>query len=50
MKFAWHKNINNFTAWNSAQIEEVHLNEYREMFDEDESAVEFDIYSIDPDN
>ena len=50
MKFAWHKNINNFTAWNSAQIEEVHLNEYWEMFDEDESAVEFNIYSIDLDN
>ena len=49
MKFAWRKNIDNFTAWNSAQIE-IHLNEYREMFDEDKSAVEFDIYSIDLDN
>ena len=46
MKFAWHKKINDLSALNSAQIEEVHLDddldEYREMFIADKWAVEFD--------
>ena len=47
MKFAWRKKINDLTALNTAQIEEVHLDEhdldeYREMFIADEWAVEFD--------
>jgi hypothetical protein len=42
MKFAWRKKINDLSASNSAQIEEVDLNEYREMFIADKWAVEFD--------
>jgi hypothetical protein len=44
MKFAWRKKINDLTALNSAQVDEVHLDldEYREMFIADKWAVEFD--------
>ena len=47
MKFAWCRDITDLTALNSAQIEEVHLNEcdhdeYQEMFIADKWAVEFD--------
>jgi hypothetical protein len=31
MKFAWHRDITNLTAWNSSQVEEVDLDEYHEM-------------------
>jgi hypothetical protein len=49
MKFAWRTKIPNFAASNSAQIEEVDIDEYTnitdeftEMLREDESAAEFD--------
>ena len=44
MKFAWHKNISNLAAWNSAQIEEVDMSgEYQEMLQADQGADKFDI-------
>jgi hypothetical protein len=35
MKFAWRNNILDLAAWNSGQYEEVDLDEYREMLEED---------------
>ena len=45
MKFAWCPKIENVAGRNSEQVEEADLdnmNEYTEMLDVDESAVEFD--------
>jgi hypothetical protein len=42
MKFAWHNNIIDLVAWNSAQVEEVDLREYFEMLEAEEGAAELD--------
>jgi hypothetical protein len=42
MKFAWRKNISDLATWNSAQVEEVDLDEYRELLEADQWADDFD--------
>jgi hypothetical protein len=42
MKFAWRKNLPDLAAWNSGQIEEVDLDEYRQMHDAEVWGNEFD--------
>jgi hypothetical protein len=37
MKFAWHNNIPNLAAWNSAEVEEIDGDEYQEMLAADEA-------------
>ena len=41
MKFACPKNVTDLTIWNSGQIEEVDLDEFKEMHNADKSTVEF---------
>ena len=42
MKFAWCPKIENWATRNSEQVEEVDLDDYTEMLEVDESAVEYD--------
>jgi hypothetical protein len=42
MKSTWRKNISDLAAWNSAQVEEVELEEYSEMLEAEDLAAEWD--------
>jgi hypothetical protein len=42
MKFAWHNNITDLAAWNTAQVEEVQLDEYCDMLKADKVADKWD--------
>lgn len=42
MKFTWHQNIVDLAAWNSGQVEEIELEEYSELLEAEEQAVEWD--------
>ena len=42
MKFAWWQAIIDLAAWNSAQLEEVDLDEYSELLEVDEQTAEWD--------
>ncbi len=42
MKFAWRQNIVDLAAWNSAQVEEVGLEEYSELLEEEGLAAKWD--------
>lgn len=47
MKFAWRQNITDLAAWNSAQVEEIELDEYSELMEAEELAAEWDNEPID---
>ena len=42
MKFSWRNDIHNLATWNSGQIEEINLDEYRELLALDELGNECD--------
>jgi hypothetical protein len=42
MKFAWRQDIVDLAAWNSAQVEEVDLDEYSELLESDEQIAQWD--------
>ena len=42
MKFAWHRNITDVAAWNSEQMDEVDLDEYRKIVEAELQAEEFE--------
>lgn len=42
MKFAWRRNMVDLAAWNSAKVEEVSLDEYLELLDNEDQAAEWD--------
>lgn len=41
MKFAWRRNTVDLAAWNSAKVEEVSLDEYSELLDNEDQAAEW---------
>jgi hypothetical protein len=43
MKFAWRNNIIDLAAWNSGKCEEINLDEYREILEEEELANNFNV-------
>lgn len=47
MKFAWRQNVTDLAAWNSAQVEEIELDEYSELMEAEELAAEWDNEPID---
>lgn len=47
MKFAWQQNVTDLAAWNSAQVEEIELDEYSELMEAEELAAEWDNEPID---
>lgn len=42
MKFAWHDKIMDIASWNSDQVEEVDLDEYRELLENNVHTYEFE--------